>query len=72
MKSSWPRPAPSDPNSPRNPNDALEGAAEQARAAATRALSAGFSTLNYLKQIFVTKTVGQELLEHWEGREEPS
>ena len=25
------------------------------------------TTLNYLKQIFVTKTVGQELLEHWEG-----
>ena len=30
------------------------------------------TTLNYLKQIFVTKTIGQELLDHWEGKDEPS
>lgn len=55
--------------------------AEKARHLALAAVGAPFSaagvplavmTLNYLKQIFVTKTVGQELLEHWEGKEEPS
>jgi len=56
--------------------------AEKARHLALAAVGAPFSaagvplavtTLNYLKQIFVTKTVGQELLEHWEGGEkEPS
>src|SRR5262252_9360696 len=55
--------------------------AEKARHLALAAVGAPFSaagvplavtTLNYLKQIFVTKTVGQELLEHWEGRDEPS
>src|ERR1700730_13289944 len=55
--------------------------AEKARHLALAAVGAPFSaagiplavtTLNYLKQIFVTKTVGQELLEHWEGRQEPS
>ena len=56
--------------------------AEKARHLALAAVGAPFSaagvplavtTLNYLKQIFVTKTVGQELLEHWDGGEkEPS
>ena len=55
--------------------------AEKARHLALAAVGAPFSaagvplavtTLNYLKQIFVTKTVGQELLEHWEGDREPS
>jgi predicted metal-dependent phosphoesterase TrpH len=55
--------------------------AEKARHLALAAFGAPFSaagvplaitTLNYLKQIFVTKTVGQELLEHWEGKQEPS
>ena len=55
--------------------------AEKARHLAIAAVGAPFSaagvplavtTLNYLKQIFVTKTVGQELLEHWEGENEPS
>jgi predicted metal-dependent phosphoesterase TrpH len=50
--------------------------AEKARHLALAAVGAPFSaagvplavtTLNYLKQIFVTKTVGQELLEHWEA-----
>src|SRR5215470_6439175 len=54
---------------------------EKARHLALAAVGAPFSaagvplavtTLNYLKQIFVTKTVGQELLEHWEGGEKPS
>ena len=52
--------------------------AEKARHLALAAFGAPFSaagvplavtTLNYLKQIFVTKTVGQELLDHWEGQE---
>ena len=55
--------------------------AEKARHLALAAFGAPFSaagvplavtTLNYLKQIFVTKTIGQELLDHWEGKEEPS
>ncbi len=54
--------------------------AEKARHLALAAFGAPFSaagvplavtTLNYLKQIFVTKTVGQELLEHWEAEEKP-
>ncbi len=55
---------------------------EKARHLAIAACGAPFSaaglpfavtTLNYLKQIFVTKTVGQELLEHWEAsKDEPS
>jgi predicted metal-dependent phosphoesterase TrpH len=55
--------------------------AEKARHLALAAVGAPFSaagvplaviTLNYLKQIFVTKTVGQELLEHWEAEKKPS
>ena len=55
--------------------------AEKARHLAIAAVGAPFSaaglplamtTLNYLKQIFVTKTVGQELLQHWESKQEPS
>ena len=55
--------------------------AEKARHLALAAFGAPFSaagvplavtTLNYLKQIFVTKTIGQELLDHWEGKDEPS
>jgi predicted metal-dependent phosphoesterase TrpH len=54
---------------------------EKARHLALAAFGAPFSaagvplavtTLNYLKQIFVTKTIGQELLDHWEGKDEPS
>jgi len=53
--------------------------AEKARHLALAAFGAPFSaagvplaitTLNYLKQIFVTKTIGQELLEHWGGDED--
>ena len=55
--------------------------AEKARHLALAAFGAPFSaagvplaitTLNYLKQIFVTKTVGQELLEHWGSDDKPS
>jgi predicted metal-dependent phosphoesterase TrpH len=55
--------------------------AEKARHLALAACGAPFSaagvplavtTLNYLKQIFVTKTIGQELLDHWEGDKKPS
>jgi predicted metal-dependent phosphoesterase TrpH len=55
--------------------------AEKARHLALAAVGAPFSaaglplamtTLNYLKQIFVTKTVGQELLQHWDSTKEPS
>jgi predicted metal-dependent phosphoesterase TrpH len=55
--------------------------AEKARHLALAAVGAPFSaaglplamtTLNYLKQIFVTKTVGQELLQHWDSEKEPS
>ena len=55
--------------------------AEKARHLALAAFGAPFSaagvplavtTLNYLKQIFVTKTIGQDLLDHWEGKDEPS
>jgi predicted metal-dependent phosphoesterase TrpH len=35
-------------------------------------LPLAMTTLNYLKQIFVTKTVGQELLQHWDSEKEPS
>jgi predicted metal-dependent phosphoesterase TrpH len=54
---------------------------EKARHLALAAVGAPFSaagvplavtTLNYLKQIFVTKTVGQELLEHYEDKRRPS
>jgi hypothetical protein len=55
--------------------------AEKARHLALAAVGAPFSaaglplamtTLNYLKQIFVTKTVGQELLQHWDSERKPS
>jgi predicted metal-dependent phosphoesterase TrpH len=54
---------------------------EKARHLALAAVGAPFSaagvplavtTLNYLKQIFVTKTIGQELLEHYDDRGKPS
>ncbi|MGH9399829.1 MAG: hypothetical protein ACRD00_05640, partial [Thermoanaerobaculia bacterium] len=54
---------------------------EKARHLALAAVGAPFSaagvplavtTLNYLKQIFVSKKIGQELLGHYEGEGKPS